>query len=52
VFTQQEEDAHQPLAVISYALWLNRYHRDPLILGKSIDLDRRPYSIIGVMPRN
>src|SRR5580700_1486462 len=25
VFTQQEEDAHQPLAVISYALWMNRY---------------------------
>ena len=52
VFTQQEEDSHQPLAVISYALWLNRYHRDPNILGGSIVLDRRPYSIIGVMPRS
>jgi putative ABC transport system permease protein len=52
VFTQQEEDAHQPLAVISYALWLNRFHLDPHILGNSIVLDRRPYSIIGVMPRS
>ena len=52
VFTQQEEDAHQPLAVISYAQWLNRYHRDPLVLGRTIDLDRKAYSIIGVMPRN
>jgi predicted permease len=52
VFTEQEEDAHQPLAVISYALWLNRYHRDPHILGSAIVLDRRPYSIIGVMPRS
>jgi predicted permease len=52
VFTQQEEDADQPLVVISYALWLNRFHRDPLVLGKSIDLDRKAYSIIGVMPRN
>ncbi len=52
VFTQQEEDAHQPLAVISYALWLNRYQRDPRVLGSSIDLDRRPYTIIGVMPRS
>lgn len=50
VFTQQEEDAHQPLAIISYALWLNRYHRDPHILGSSITLDRKIYSIIGVMP--
>ena len=43
VFTQQEEDAHQPLAVISYALWSNRYQRDPHILGSSIVLDRKPY---------
>ena len=52
VFTQQEEDAHQPLAVISYALWLNRFHRDPHVLGESIVLDRTAYSIIGVMPRS
>ena len=52
VFTQPEEDAHQPLAVLSYALWLNRYHRDPNILGTSIVLDRRPYTIVGVMPRS
>jgi putative ABC transport system permease protein len=52
VFTQQEEDAHQPLAVIGYALWMNRYHRDPHILGTSIALDRKSYSIVGVMPRN
>jgi predicted permease len=52
VFTQQEEDASQPLAVISYALWLNRYHRDPNVLGRTIVLDRKPYSIIGVMPRS
>ena len=52
VFTQQEEDAHQQLAVISYALWMNRYHRDPHVLGSSIVLDRNPYEIIGVMPRD
>jgi putative ABC transport system permease protein len=52
VFTQAEEDGHQPLAVISYALWLNRYDRNPNILGTSIHLDRKAYTIIGVMPRN
>ena len=51
VFNQQEEDADKPLAVISYALWLNRYHCDPHVLGSTIVLDRKPYSIIGVMPR-
>ncbi len=51
VFTPQEEDAHQPLAVIGYPLWLSRYHGDPGVLGSSIVLDRETYSIIGVMPR-
>jgi putative ABC transport system permease protein len=52
VFTAQEENARQPVAVISYALWLNRYHRDPHVLGTPILLSRKPYTIIGVMPRN
>lgn len=52
VFTQQEDDAHAPVAVISYALWLNRFHRDPQILGATITLDRRNYTIVGVMPRS
>src|SRR5580698_3471206 len=50
-FTQQEENGHEPVAVISYGLWLNRYHADPHVVGTSIGLDRKTYSIIGVMPR-
>ncbi len=51
-FTKQEDEGHEPVAVISYSLWLNRYHRDPHVLGSSIVLDRKAYSIIGVMPRS
>src|SRR5579864_817388 len=50
-FTQQEEDGHQPVAVVSYGLWLNRFHRDPQVLGSTIVLERKAYTIIGVMPR-
>ena len=52
VFTQQEDDAHAPVTVISYALWLNRFHRDPHIAGATITLDRMNYTIVGVMPRS
>src|SRR6478609_8637756 len=52
VFTKEEDEGHQPLAVISYTLWLNRYHLDPHVLGTSIALDRKAYTIIGVMPRD
>src|SRR5438132_1174121 len=51
VFTPQEDDARQPVAVISYALWTDRFHRDPHVLASSVVLDRKPYSVIGVMPR-
>jgi predicted permease len=52
VFTRQEDDSHAPVAVLSYSLWLNRFHRDPHIAGTTIALDRRNYTIIGVMPRS
>ena len=51
-FTEQEDDGHEPVAVISYGLWVTRYHRDPHVLESSIVLDRKVYSIIGVMPRS
>ena len=52
VFTQQEDDSRAPVAVLSYALWLSRYHRDPNVLGSPITLNRKNYTIIGVMPRS
>ncbi|MGC2399921.1 MAG: ABC transporter permease [Acidobacteriaceae bacterium] len=52
VFTRQEEDSRAPVAVISYGMWTHRYHRDPHILGSSIELNRSGYTVIGVMPRD
>ncbi len=37
-------------AVIGHRLWQIRYGADPNILGKSIDLNERRYTIVGVMP--
>ena len=51
-FTQQEDDDSSPVTVISYSLWTERFHSDTNVLGAKIDLDRRPYTIIGVMPRS
>jgi predicted permease len=51
-FTQQEDDQKEQVAVIGYSLWQSRLHGDPSVLGTKILLDRKPYVIIGVMPRN
>ena len=52
IFTQQEDTAHQQVVVLSYSAWRNRFQGDPGILGSKILLDRKPYQVIGVMPRN
>jgi putative ABC transport system permease protein len=52
IFNAGEENARQQVAVISYSLWTNRFHRDPNLIGASLVLDRKPYQVIGVMPRN
>jgi predicted permease len=51
VFSQREEDQRMQVAVISYSFWTDRYHRDPGIIGSTLELDRKPYTIVGVMPR-
>jgi predicted permease len=50
-FTQQEDDGSQQVAVISYAMWRSHFSRDPEVLGRKIELNRRTYEIIGVMPQ-
>jgi hypothetical protein len=40
------------VAVLSYATWQSRFNRNPRILGAKILLGRKPYVLIGVMPRN
>ncbi len=47
---EEMEPGHDQAAVIGYRLWQTRYGADPLILGKSINLNQRRYTIVGVMP--
>src|SRR5579875_3330754 len=52
VFTEQEDRDAAPVVVLSYATWKSRFHGDPKVLGTKILLDRKPYVVIGVMPRS
>ena len=50
-FTQQEDDHKEQVVLLSYSLWRSRLHGNPNVLGTKILLDRKPYAVIGVMPR-
>ena len=52
LFTQQEDDEKEQVTVVSYGLWQNRLHGDAHVLGSRILLDRKPFIVIGVMPRD
>jgi predicted permease len=51
VFTPEEDAGRAQVAVLSYQTWRGRFHGAAQILGSRIQLDRKPYVVIGVMPR-
>ncbi len=52
VFDQGEtQQGRNSVAVLSYAFWKSHCAADPGIVGRSIELDQRAYTVIGVMPK-
>ncbi|MGH9330538.1 MAG: ABC transporter permease, partial [Vicinamibacterales bacterium] len=49
-FTRAEEEApgRAPVAVLSHALWQRRFASDVAIVGKTIQLNNKPYTVVGV----
>jgi putative ABC transport system permease protein len=52
VFTPQEDMQHAQVAVLTYITWKSRFNGDPRVIGTKIDLNQKPYIVIGVMPRS
>ena len=52
-FLPEEGTPHAGAAVIviGYAVWQNHFAGDPQIVGKTIQINRHPYAVIGVAPR-
>jgi len=41
----------QPVVILGYSIWENRYGKDPAIVGRKIRLSANPATVIGVMPK-
>lgn len=46
----QTPDSH-PVAVISYNCWQHRFGGDPHVVGKTVQFNSRPFTVIGVAPK-
>jgi predicted permease len=47
---ETEVGSAQPVTVVSYEFWQRRFGGDPSVLGRTIRLDDRSFTIIGVAP--
>ena len=51
-FSNNEDEPGQGQeAILSHGLWQRRFGADPNIAGRVVDLDGKPYTIVGVMPK-
>jgi predicted permease len=45
-----DQPSAPPVGVISYRFWERRFNRDPSVIGKTIQVNRVPTTLIGVAP--
>ena len=39
-----------PVAVMSYRVWQQRYGSDPSVIGKTFNIDEKPFIVVGITP--
>ncbi len=47
-----DQPGHSQVVVISYSLWTSRFGAASSIIGKQVQVNRQPYTVIGVMPKD
>ena len=46
----EDEPGKEQVVVLSNRIWQSRFGADPGIIGRTIHLDNKPYTVIGVLP--
>jgi putative ABC transport system permease protein len=48
---EEDQPDGERVLILSHGLWQRRFGSDPSVVGRTVSLDREPYTVIGVMPR-
>lgn len=48
---EDDQPSANGTAILSWVLWKRRFGGDDSVIGRKINLDAKPYTVIGVMPR-
>ena len=49
-FTEHERQGLEPVALLDYKFWKNRFNGDAQVLGRSLTLGGRAFIVVGVLP--
>ena len=47
---RDDRQGAEPVVLISDDLWRRRYNADPTVIGRAIQVNARPHTVVGVMP--
>jgi putative ABC transport system permease protein len=47
---EDDRPGAEPVVLIAHDLWARRYNSDPSIVGRAIQVNSRPHTVVGVMP--
>jgi predicted permease len=48
--TEEQEAGRDNVAILSFQCWRNRFNADPHIVGRRLALNRRDFTVVGVLP--
>jgi putative ABC transport system permease protein len=49
---EEQIEGKDQVVILGYGLWQRRFGQDPAIIGKKIILSARPYTVVGVLPKD
>lgn len=52
-FAREEgQPGRNTVVLLDYGLWQRRFNSDPALIGKTIELNQHPFTVIGILPEN
>jgi predicted permease len=47
---EEERPGHEQVVILGHSLWQRRFGARPGLLGQTLSLDGRPYTVVGILP--
>jgi putative ABC transport system permease protein len=47
--TEEDDRTNARVVVLEYGFWTRAFGRDPAVIGRTVSLDRQPFTVVGVM---